>query len=81
MLDSSIMKNPSTYEGRIIKENHQLKETLKKCIEMMEHYGPEPGHAGGCSPPMTPCDGSCVDLFYFNELLNEVKLLIKTEIH
>jgi hypothetical protein len=73
-------KTPSTYEGLIIEDNHQLRETLKKCIEMMEQYEPVPGHAGGCSPPMTPCDGSCMDLFYFNEVLNEAESLIKTEI-
>ncbi len=77
---SSFSNNPSSYEGRILEENHNLKEALKWCLDAFEHYYPEKDHGGPCSPPATPCDGLCMEAYYFYKDLDQIKLLIKTEI-
>lgn len=68
--------NPSEYDGRIIEENTILKNHLRWCLKMLELIPFENSHSGPCSPPATPCDGSCMDKYYFYEQLREIQNLI-----
>jgi hypothetical protein len=70
-------ENPSSYEGRLIEENRQLKDHLYWCLEMLENFPMDIPHSGPCSPPATPCDGACMDAYYFYQTLNEIRKIFR----
>ena len=67
------MWGKSSTESWYIEENEKLREYLKWTLEMLEHYPMEASHEGGCSPPMTPCDGGCAAAYYFHKTINEIE--------
>lgn len=77
---STFNNNVSSYEGRILEENQELRDALKWCVKAFERYYPEVGHVGSCSPPATPCDGMCMESYYFHQELERIEQLIKTEL-
>jgi hypothetical protein len=76
---SAFNSNPSSYEGRILEENYVLKDALAWCVEMIDNHVQLESCHGGCSPA-TPCDGMCMDAYYFYKDFERIRSLIKTEI-
>lgn len=66
-------KNPSEYEGNILKQNEMFKGYLKLVLPILRNFEYEKAHAGPCSPMATPCDCSCSDAYYYYKLLDEIE--------
>lgn len=70
MSDNFFGKNPAEYTGNLIKERYELREALKTCIDILEKYV-------SC---LEYSDDNRVDILYINNKIEEIKLLIKTEL-
>ena len=58
-------------------EVNLFREALKKSVEMLDHYGPEPGHSGSCIPSITNCDMLCVEWHHFQNDMREARSLVE----
>lgn len=72
----SFSVNPSEYEGKLIAENRELRDHLRWCFELLENFPMEKAHEGPCSP-ITPCDASCMDAYYFSERLKDIEKILR----
>ena len=69
-------KNPSEYEGNILKQNEMFRSYLKFVLPILRNVEFEKIHDGPCSPMSTPCDGSCSHAYYYYKLLDEIEFEI-----
>jgi len=53
------------------KQRARVVSVLKQSREMIEKFGPAPGHPGPCTPE-SGCDGLCMDAAYAGDLVRRI---------